>query len=79
VVEIDESKFGRRKYYRGHRVEGQWVFGGIERITGKCFLVPVERRDKNTLLELIKQWILPGTLIISDCWKVCGLFLFLYT
>ena len=27
-VEIDESKFGKRKYHRGHRVEGQWVFGG---------------------------------------------------
>ena len=30
-VEIDESKFGKRKYYRGHRVEGQWVFGGREK------------------------------------------------
>ena len=27
-VEIDQSKFGKRKYYRGQRVEGQWVFGG---------------------------------------------------
>ena len=25
VVEIDESKFGKRKYHRGHRVEGQWA------------------------------------------------------
>ena len=30
-VEIDESKFGKVKYYRGHRVEGQWVFGGHEK------------------------------------------------
>ena len=22
IVEIDESKFGKRKYHRGHRVEG---------------------------------------------------------
>ena len=29
-VQIDESKFGKRKYHRGHRVEGQWVFGRIE-------------------------------------------------
>ncbi|CAB4040103.1 Hypothetical predicted protein, partial [Paramuricea clavata] len=28
IVQIDESKFGKRKYHRGHRVEGQWVFGG---------------------------------------------------
>lgn len=70
VVEIDESKFGRRKYHRGHRVEGQWVFGGIERQSGNCFLVPVEKRDSETLLTVIKDWILPGTTIISDCWKV---------
>lgn len=44
IVEIDESKFGRRKYHRGHKVEGQWVFGGIERDTGRVFMVPVEDR-----------------------------------
>lgn len=27
TVEIDESKFGRRKYNRGHRVEGQYTGG----------------------------------------------------
>ena len=27
IVEIDESKFGKRKYHRGKRVEGQWVLG----------------------------------------------------
>ena len=42
TVQIDESKVGKRKYHRGHRVEGQWVFGGIEEDTRKCFLVPVE-------------------------------------
>jgi hypothetical protein len=43
-VEIDESKFGRRKYYKGHRVEGQWVFGMFERGTGRVAMVPVEKR-----------------------------------
>lgn len=69
IVEIDESKFGRRKYHRSHRVEGQWVFGGVERESGRVVMVPVERRDKETLLQLIKEWILPGTTIHSDCWK----------
>lgn len=70
TIEIDESKFGKRKHHRGHRVEGQWVFGGYERETGNCFMIPVERRDAETLLTVIKDWIKPGTTIISDCWKV---------
>ena len=37
VVEIDESKFGKRKYHRGKRVDGIWVFGGIERDSKQCF------------------------------------------
>lgn len=70
VVEIDESKFGRRKYHRGHRVEGQWVFGGYERESGRCFLIPVESRNAETLVSIIMDWIKAGTTIISDCWKV---------
>lgn len=73
-VEIDDSKFGRRKYHRGHRVEGQWVFGGVERETSRCFFIPVEKRDKKTLLTDIKDWILPGSLIISDYWQVNSCF-----
>jgi transposase-like protein len=69
TVEIDESKFGKRNYHRGHRVEGTWVFGGVERESGKLFMVPVEKRDSATLIPLIKEWILPGTTIISDCWR----------
>ena len=74
IVQIDESKFGKRKYHRGHHVEGQWVFGGIEQDSMKCFLVAVERRDEETLLPIIQQWIEPGIIIVSDCWKAyCNL------
>lgn len=31
IVEIDESKFGKRKYHHGHCVEGVWVVGDVER------------------------------------------------
>lgn len=68
-VEIDESKIGKRKYYRGHHVEGQWVFGGIERDSRKCFIIAVEDRSEATLLPLIEKYIEKGTTIISDCWK----------
>ncbi|XP_019892330.1 uncharacterized protein LOC109612604 [Musca domestica] len=69
IVEIDESKIGKRKFHRGYAVEGQWVFGGIKRETNKCFIVPVEDCSKQTLLPLIKKCIRPGSVIISDFCK----------
>ena len=68
-VEIDESKFGRRKYHRGRYVEGHWVFGGTERGSGNAFMVEVQARDAQTLLPIIRQHIRPGTRIYSDEWR----------
>ena len=51
---------------------GQWVFGGICRESRTCFMVPVEKRDSTTLLEIIQEKIEPGSTIISDCWKSCN-------
>lgn len=68
VVEIDESYYFKPKYQRGRRGKGVWVFGGCERTTKKCFLVVVGDRKKETLQELIKKHIRPGTHIISDGW-----------
>ena len=50
-------------------MEGQWVVGGIESDSRKSFLIPVNKRDEQTLLPIIQKWIKPGTTIISDCWK----------
>ena len=61
-VQIDESKIGKRTYYRGHVVEGQWVLGGIEEDSRQCFIATVQDRKEETLLNLIKQWIEPGTI-----------------
>lgn len=68
-VQIDESKIGKRKYHRGHLVEGQWVFGGIEEESRNSFMFTVEDRSEKTLISLIKKWIKPGSIIKSDCWK----------
>jgi len=70
VVEIDESKFGKRKYHRGSRRDGQWVLGMVERGTGRCFLIPCpgNKRDRATLLPLIMAYVRPGSVIMTDGW-----------
>ena len=61
VVEVDESKFGKRKYNQGHQVEGVWVVGGVERTPERrIFLIPVENRNQDTLLRLIDQFVEPA-------------------
>lgn len=68
IVEVDESKYFHRKYHRGAWREGHWVVGGIERETGKCFLVEVPNRTAATLENIIVEHVLPGTHIITDGW-----------
>ena len=68
IVEVDESNICRRKYHRGHPVKGQWVFGGVQRESGRTCLVPVRDRTADTLVAIIRDWIEPGTTVVSDCW-----------
>jgi transposase-like protein len=74
IVEIDESKFGKRKYNKGRPVEGAWVVGGVERTgnrerKGRMFAEVVERRDAPTLLEIIRRRVAPGSIIYTDLWR----------
>jgi transposase-like protein len=70
IVEIDESKFGKRKYNRGHRVEGVWVIGGVERTENRqMFAVVVERRDAATLLDVISRHVAAGSIVHTDLWR----------
>ncbi|GFU38847.1 mitotic-spindle organizing protein 2A [Trichonephila clavipes] len=69
IVEIDESMFGKMKYGKGKPMNGQWVFGGVERNSNKCIFRVVPSRMKEELLSVIKEWVVPGSVIISDCWK----------
>ena len=70
IVELDEAKFGKRKYNKGSYREGQWVLGAVDRNTGQCFLLPCpgNKRDAPTLLPLIQRWILPGSVVYTDEW-----------
>ena len=40
------------------------MFVGVERESGRTFLVPVP----DTLMTVIDAWIERGTTVISDCW-----------
>ena len=47
------------------------VYGYLEELKeSRCFMVSVEDRTAATLIPIIKQYILPGTKIMSDCWKL---------
>ena len=71
ILYVSLAKFGKRKYNRGRRVEGQWVFGGVEGDVDnpRMFFVLVGNRNKHTLLHCIKKYIAPGSIIVSDCWR----------
>lgn len=70
VVEVDETKIGKRKYNRGHRVEGVWVVVGVERTPERrVFMVPVNRRDASTLTNVITQHVAEGSVVHTDLWR----------
>lgn len=70
IVEIDESKIAKRKYHRGHHVEGAWLVGGVELTSDrKLFFVSVENRNSETLKNIIENNVLSGSIIRTDLWK----------
>lgn len=70
IVEIDETKMGKRKYNRGHHVDGVWVVGGVERTPERrVFLASVEDRSKATLFDLISKHVATGSIVRTDLWK----------
>jgi hypothetical protein len=73
IVEIDEALFRRMKYKKGKPKKQLWVIGGVERNSSgdmkKMFLQVVNNRQTNSLLDVIRQFVLPNTKIITDGWK----------
>ncbi|CAF1096510.1 unnamed protein product [Brachionus calyciflorus] len=78
VVEIDESKVGKRKYNVGRIIEGSWILGMIDLGTNEnpnaegefiLEICPGNSRDGETLLALINKHVAKGSTIITDCWK----------
>ena len=69
MVEIDESLMIKRKYQRGgvRQQHREWVFGMLyDRTTKRGWIKFVPRRDEETLLPIIKEFVLPGTTVHSD-------------
>lgn len=70
IVEIDESKFGKRKYNVGHRVGGAWVIGGVERTPEKLvFAEVVHNRNADTIADVLSRHVARGSVIYTDCWR----------
>ena len=70
IVEVDESKFGKRKYHRGHHVEGAWVVGGVEQAAERrVFAEVVEKRDAATLVDAVRRRVSPGSIVHT---RTCG-------
>lgn len=73
IVELDETHVYTRKYKMGRLLKNEknsvWVFGDIDRETKESFVLKVEKRDKNTLIPIIKSFIKPHTKIMTDRWK----------
>ncbi|KCZ81950.1 hypothetical protein H312_00593 [Anncaliia algerae PRA339] len=69
IVEIDESKFSKRKYQVGRIVNSPWVVGGVDVSTKEFFFVEVINRNSDTLKGIILDKIYPGSLIVTDEWR----------
>ncbi|KAG0437569.1 hypothetical protein DMUE_3613 [Dictyocoela muelleri] len=70
IVEVDESKFGKMKYELGHKVDGFWILGAVERsndrrIILKCF----KNRSMNELECFLKTFVKIDSVIFSDGWR----------
>jgi ISXO2-like transposase domain len=70
IVEVNESKFGKIKYHKGHRVDGVWIFGLVERTERRrILLIEVDNRKRETLESVLHKYVHQESIIHSDCWK----------
>ena len=69
IMEIDESKFGKRKCNRGRRVRANWVIGMVERtVQRRCVMVAAEKRDQSACTAIMRKHIKAGSKTFSDKW-----------
>jgi transposase-like protein len=70
VIEVDETKLGKRKYQRGHVVDGIWVAVGVERTADRrVFVVALKDRTADTLLAIVRKHVANGSIVHTDLFK----------
>ena len=71
LVQIDEMKFGRRKYNHGRMVDGIWLLGMIDTDTNdlRIEICNDNKRDMATLRPMILKHVEEGSIIKTDEWK----------
>lgn len=69
VVEMDESKNWETKIQSRASCQGWMGLGGNRLDRRKSFLCVVPDRSADTLVTLIKEYVAPGSIIDSHCWK----------
>jgi transposase-like protein len=70
IVQVDETKIGKRKYNRGRRVDGSWVVVGVEITTERrVFAEVVEDRSEETITRVLCKHIAEGSVIWTDMWR----------
>ncbi|KAF6767810.1 hypothetical protein AHF37_08876, partial [Paragonimus kellicotti] len=73
VVEVDESLFSCWVHdpQLGPTMRKVWLLGGVERGTERTFLArcPRNSRDAFSLIPVIREFVKPGTAIITDEWE----------
>ena len=73
VVQVDETKMGKRKYHRGHRVKGAWVVVGVELTEERrVFAEVVPDRSGDTIAHVLGRHIAEGSILHTDCWRAYG-------
>jgi hypothetical protein len=74
-VQIDESKFSKRKHEVGRVVRSPWIVGGIDMTTKEVFFVETYFRDANTLRNIIYKHVKKVQLFIRIAGKDTAIFL----
>ncbi|CAG8589505.1 6211_t:CDS:2 [Ambispora leptoticha] len=58
------------QYHRRKPVKGVWVIGGVERTHDRrIFVKTINKRDKESVLQIIKDNVEKGSIIYTDQWK----------